>query len=70
MKLQPYNEIVGTLSEIQQKSNHIELIFTIQKNIEIPLGVISEVELETSVGKRVGVFCSDAGNYAIRKIKG
>jgi len=70
VKLRPYTEIVGTLSEIQQKSNHVELIFTIQKNIEIPRGVISEAVLEASVGSRIGIFCSDVGDYVIRKIKG
>lgn len=70
MQLNLQQEIVGTLSEIRQKTNHIELIFMIQKTVEIPRGAISEAELEVVVGKRVGIFHSGTEGYRIRKVKG
>ncbi len=68
MNLKPYSEIVGTLSSIQTKHDCTQLIFTIQKEIEIPAEVFSAKNLQNLVGKRIGIF-NDGGTYRLRQIK-
>jgi len=70
MYLKQYQELIGTLAEIKLDRNQIKLIFTICQEIEIPAGAIPNAELETAVGKRVGIFYSGTEGYRIRKIKG
>jgi len=69
MQLNSYQEVVGTLAEVLQKSDHTELIFTIQKTVEIPRKAISEAELQANIGQRVGIFHSTDKNYTIRRVK-
>jgi len=66
--LKPFHEIVGQLMDIQKENNHIRLVFSINKEIDIPAQVFIEKELELLIGKRIGLF-NNNGNYKIRKIK-
>ena len=68
MNLKPYSEIVGTLSTIQTKHDCTKLIFTIQKEIELPTEAFSAKNLQNLVGKRIGIF-NGGGIYRLRKIK-
>jgi len=58
---------VGELSKISTETQHIRLIFTILKEIEVPLDVISVDELQKHIGKRVGILHID-GDFFIREI--
>lgn len=67
MRLQNNNEIVGVLSKIKDKDSCIELVFMIQKKIEIPQDTLSWEKLQSVVGKRIGIF-NCGGYYKLRKI--
>ena len=67
MRLLPKHEFVGFLSEIRAETQQIQLIFSILKEIEIPLDTISFDELHKLVGKRVGIVNVE-DQFFIRKI--
>lgn len=67
MNLQPYSEVVGILIDVKFENNHAELVFSIQKSIELPSIAISKEKLQIFLGQRVGIF-NCGGNYKIRKI--
>lgn len=68
MKLCNNNEIVGTLTKIEEKNNIYSLEFSIKKNIEIPNTFFSNEELNKLLGNKVGIINID-GEYKIRQIR-
>jgi len=70
MHLKRYQEIVGTLAEIKPERNQTKLIFTLCKEIEIPVEAIPNDELQAAIGRHVGIFYSGSEGYRIRKVKG
>ena len=68
MKLPAYAEIVGRLTAVDCKEDYIRLVFALDKEIEIPSGVISIEKLRALQGERIGVFNCD-GEYKIRRLQ-
>ena len=69
VNLLPNSEIVGRLSKIDFDGLCVKLIFSIDKEVEIPTDAFSNDELHSYVGKRVGICYLD-GEFFIRIIKG
>jgi len=65
--LKPFQEIVGTLTEIEVKDGCIMLVFAIEREIEIPTAAISHDRLDQIKGQRIGLF-NNSEKYFIRKI--
>jgi hypothetical protein len=68
MKLSNNNEIVGTLTKIEQKNNNYFLEFNIKKNIEIPSSFFSKEKLNQLLGKKAGIININ-GEYKIREVR-
>jgi len=67
-KLEPMQEIVGTLDGIKDNNNRIKLKFTICKEIEVPYDAIPKEKLQAAVGHRIGIFNS-GDRYKLRRVK-
>ena len=67
MILKPFQEIVGTLTEIEVKDGCIMLVFAIEREIEIPTAAISHDRLDQIKGQRIGLL-NNSEKYFIRKI--
>jgi len=67
MKLAQNNEIVGTISEVRDEDDCIKMMFSLQKELEIPKNAISPEELKDLISKRVGIINCD-GRYMSRII--
>ena len=67
--LKPYNEIVGTLTDIRSGDNNkIILVFSLKKFIEVPQDAIEQDILYGMKGERIGVINIE-GKFKIRKVK-
>jgi len=66
MKLNDYEEIVGTLENYTQEQDSIKLVFKIQTTIELPVGAITKDELDDCISRKIGIFNSK-GDYRLRK---
>lgn len=69
MRLDNYQEIIGTITSIKQSEGIIHVIFTIKTTIDLPASIISVEELQKLLGKQVGIF-NNAGDYKISIIQG
>lgn len=69
MFLGEYHEVVGRLKQVILIDNLLKLIFTFDKEIEIPDTAISYDTLKDLVDKKIGVLNYGDGNYVVRKIK-
>jgi hypothetical protein len=67
MKLSKNSEIIGKLDSFQIDDNETKLIFTIKREISIPLDQISSQDLKLLKGKRIGIINLD-GLYRVREI--
>ena len=68
MILKPFHEIVGTLTSVESSGECTILVFSVQREFEIPKDAISMEKFEEFIGLRVGIFNNNE-NYIIRKIK-
>lgn len=67
MYLKIHHEIIGTLLKIKSKNDHLELVITICKIIDIPYDAIPKEDLQAVVGKKVGLLNYN-GSYKMRII--
>jgi hypothetical protein len=68
MELRNNEEITGTLTGFRYDELGLILTLTIQKEIRVPYGCISEGKLNRLKGKRIGIAHID-GRYHFRQIK-
>ena len=68
MQLQNYEEIIGILNKIKLDKNQdvVTLVFTYQKDIEIPVNAIDNRFLLYLVGKKIGILNIDS-EYKIKE---
>lgn len=66
--LAPYSEIVGNLSKIENKGDTLAIVFSFDKEIELPESTINQDTLNKLIGERVGIFNCGDGRFKIRKI--
>ncbi|UCH72480.1 MAG: hypothetical protein JSW62_02730 [Thermoplasmatales archaeon] len=67
MKLLPNNEIIGRLTKITSEGQQIKLVFSIDKEIEVPVETFSHDQLKKYLGHRIGIFNFE-GQIFLRKI--
>jgi len=67
MKLKPNCEVVGNLSGIKFEENHVKLVFTIAREVELPQHAFADAQLKAILGKRVGILNLD-GQFFVREI--
>lgn len=68
MQLKPYQEVVGTLTNVVNTDEGTTAIFSMIQEVNLPLDMRDLKDLEKFVGKRIGIINSD-GKYLIRLIK-
>lgn len=68
IRLKPFNEIIGTLTDVQFSKNEIKLYFSIIKEIELPVTALGEEKLKNLIGKKAGIIQLH-NEYKIRKIR-
>jgi len=56
LKLLPCHEIIGYLSKIALNGQHVKLVFTITREVEMPAEAFSYDELKSYIGKRISIF--------------
>lgn len=69
LRLQNYNELIGTLSEIKQKGNHDVVVLSAHWELELPKDAIPKEKLQDLIGERVGIFNAGNAGYKIRRAK-
>jgi hypothetical protein len=67
MKLGFYDEIVGTLKEIQEKNDQLHLTFIFKKTIEIPKDALPVEKLNKCIDTRIGILYTGE-KYLMSKI--
>ncbi len=67
MKLDTYQEIIGTLVKYSFQDDAIHLEFNMRKNIEVPKQSFSEKQLSESINKRIAIVDRD-GYYFLKRI--
>ena len=63
MKLGFYQEIIGTLKEVQEKDDQFHLTFVFKKTVEIPKDSLPIEKLHRSIDKRIGILYDGQGYY-------
>lgn len=66
-RLEPDNEIIGTLYAVGGDDNCSKLQFSCVKEIELPHTAVSLDKLHSLVGKRIGILNLD-GQFFVREI--
>ena len=62
-RLEPYNEIIGTLTDFESKGDQVKLLFTTKYEIELPKDVFTYEQLKAVIGKRVDILNVDGEIY-------
>ena len=68
MKLKQNCEIIGILSKFEIEGSHLKLLFSMMKEIEVPIEEFTMEQLEKFLGKRIGIL-NISGSYKVRQIK-
>jgi len=70
VQLQNYEEIIGILEEVefQEKQDIVTLVFTLKKNIDLPISACDKDILVSSIGKKIAILRFD-GDIRIRTVK-
>ena len=66
--MEPEHEIVGNVAAVKREGNRVKVVFTVPKEVELPQGALTEKDLQSIVGERVGISNNGDG-YKLRKIK-
>jgi hypothetical protein len=69
MKLKYYEEIVGTLKEIQEKNDQLHLTFVFEKTLEIPPDALPLEKLNKCKNKKIGILFTGE-KYLMRTLIG
>lgn len=67
MKLRYFQEIVGTLKEIQDKNDKLHLTLVFKKELEIPKDALPREKLEKCIDKNIGIIFTGE-KYIMRNI--
>ena len=68
MKLSNNEEIIGKLSKIAPDGQHVKLVLSIDREIEVPAEAFSHDELKKNLDQIIGIFYFE-GEFFLRKIK-
>jgi len=66
--IQNTHEIIGTLTDIISEDGQMKVLISAQKEIMIPEGAVSLVELKDLIGRKIGIINVD-GDYTIRIVR-
>ena len=67
MELKNGNEVVGTISGVEEKDGYATVVFTTTQKYEIPAPKVKKLKLQLLLGKRIGLIHLDGG-YKMRRI--
>ena len=66
MKLALNHEIIGYLSKIVSEGQHVRMVFSIIREVEVPAEAVSCDELHSYIGKKIGIFnCNGCYKYRV-----